>query len=240
MRERLGPELINQVIQVAVQLEFYDRRQVLLLRIPRNFQGTMPMARGERMRDQLVSDLNYLNETGILNDGSDPLRTWLSNAIDAAGGVEEEGVFRKALAELDQQARNPGVASRRSPGTAVRSQPSLDSLIEEITGRGVGGSPRLTLADLRPVIRVAASHLADLAQVQMIVALSGLTGVRYPVAHADATQLWVAVFDAVLDAPPETFATLLEVISDNLRPRPKAELDAALREVSRQLGDARR
>ncbi len=56
--------------------------------------------------------------------------------------------------------------------------------------------------------------MADLGQVQMIVALSGLTGVRYPVAYADATQLWVAVFEAVLDAPPETFATLLEAISD--------------------------
>ncbi len=114
MRERLGPELINRVIQVAVQLEFYDRRQVLLLQIPRDFQSTMPMARGERMRDQLVSDLNYLNEAGILSDGSDPLRTWLNNAIDAAGGVQEEAVFQRP---------SPNSTSRR--GIPVQDRESL-------------------------------------------------------------------------------------------------------------------
>ena len=117
MTGRLGPELIDQLIQVAVRLEFYNRRQVLLLRIPSEFQSTMPMARGERMLDQLVSDLNYLNEAGILGDGSDPLRTWLSNAINAAGGVQEVAVFRSALAELDQPTRDPHDVSQGSSGT---------------------------------------------------------------------------------------------------------------------------
>jgi biotin carboxyl carrier protein len=107
MTGRLGPESIYQLIQAAVQLEFYNRRQILLLGISWKFQSTMPMARGERMRDQLVLDLNYLNEVGILSDGSDPLKTWLNNAIEAAGGVQEEAVFRSALAELDRPTRDP-------------------------------------------------------------------------------------------------------------------------------------
>jgi Effector-associated domain 5 len=226
---RLAPELVDQLIQVAVELEFWDRRSVLLLRISRNFQGTMPMARGERMRDQLMLDLNYLNEAGILTDGSDPLRIWLSNAVDAAGGVQEEEVFRRALTELDRQV----------PETSVQAQPSLDSLIDEITGRGATVPPRLTLADLRPVIEVAVKNLVFQDQVRTVVLVSGLTDVRYPVSPANARDLWVAVFAAALDAPPETLALLLTEVSGSLGARPKADLEAALREVGRRLGDGR-
>jgi hypothetical protein len=70
--------------------------------------------------------------------------------------------------------------------------------------------------------------------------MSGLTGITFPIDHADARQLWIAVFQAALDAPPETFAALLESIFDGLRARPKAALDAALCEVSRQLSDTPR
>jgi hypothetical protein len=104
---RLGPEPINQLVQTAVELEFYRRREVLLLGIPPEFQSTMPTPRGERPRDQLVSDLNYLNDAGVLSGGSDPLRIWLKNAIGAAGGVQEVAVFRNALTELDQPTRDP-------------------------------------------------------------------------------------------------------------------------------------
>jgi len=241
VRSRLGPELIDQLIQVAIQLEFYDRRPVLLLRIRRDFQSTIPMARGGRMRDQLVSDLNYLNEAGILSDGSDPLEIWLTNAIDAAGGVQEEEVFRRALAELKQPARDPDDVSRDHPDTAaVQFQPSRNSLIDEITGRGCGVPSRLALADLRPVIDVVADSLTSLSQVRTTISMSGLTGITFPIDHADARQLWIAVFQAALDAPPETFAALLESIFDGLRARPKAALDAALCEVSRQLSDTPR
>ena len=107
MTGRLGPEPLNQLIQTAVKLEFYSRRPVLLLGISLEFQSTMPMPRGERPRDQLVSDLNYLNDAGVLSNGSDPLKTWLRNALDAAGGVQEVTVFQNALTELDQPARDP-------------------------------------------------------------------------------------------------------------------------------------
>jgi hypothetical protein len=74
----------------------------------------------------------------------------------------------------------------------------------------------------------------------MAVSVSGLSGVRYPVGQASARQLWIAVFEAALDAPPETFAMLLETVSDSLGARPKADLEVALCEVSRQLSDAYR
>lgn len=90
---------------------------------------------------------------------------------------------------------------------------------------------KLTISDLGPVIDVVAQKLPDQNQVGMIVTLCGLqSAVSYPMATANAKQLWVAVFQAALDASQETVAHLLNQIWESL-PGSKSLLDGALREV---------
>jgi endonuclease G len=102
MRGRLSRERIDELIDVAVELGFYDRRLVLLLGIPPDFRSTLPMVEGGNPGDQLASDLHWLNESRPLRDGSDPLDTWLRNAHRSAGGVQDGEVFHEALTELQQ------------------------------------------------------------------------------------------------------------------------------------------
>ncbi len=85
-----------------MDFEFHDRRSTLLSGIPANFRGNMPLGSGGPPRDQLVRDLNWLNEAGLLEDGTDPLAIWLRSAYRAAGGVQKAAVFRRALDQLQQ------------------------------------------------------------------------------------------------------------------------------------------
>ncbi len=186
-----------------------------------------------------MSDLNWLNQAGILRDGSDPLKTWLKNAIGAAGLVQELEVFQRALAELDAvppaPGRDPDQEERRPYGTAadVVSQAYEIRLTDEIADLR-SKAAQLTLPDLRSVIDVLTDTLHSPGQIHSIVAMSGLTDVRYPVGWANARQLWIAVFQAVLQAPGETCAALLDNIGDNLGFRSKGALAMALRESGRR------
>lgn len=132
---RLNPELVNRLIHAAIKLDFYSRRQILLLHIPRDFQSMMPWI-SDRMGDQLVSDLNHLNEAGILRDGSDPLEIWLKNAVDATGGVQEETLFREALAELDRLKDLGGIPKPISRNVDAGALPFQNPSIAEIIDRG--------------------------------------------------------------------------------------------------------
>lgn len=104
MTGRLSSERIKELTDAAIKLGLYDRRQMLLLGLPPNFHSNMPITQGGRPGDQLAMDLNHLNEAGVLKDRSDPLETWLKNAIRAAGHMQEEEVFQRALLELSQPA----------------------------------------------------------------------------------------------------------------------------------------
>lgn len=132
---RLRPELIRELTEVALALSLHQRRQVLLLGIPGAFQGSMPP--GSSPGDQLRLDLNWLNDAGFLTDGTDPLKRWLTNAVDATGGVEDARLFQRAIDELDQAARGAANPSWRPPGwTDARPQLPANSRVEGITESG--------------------------------------------------------------------------------------------------------
>lgn len=113
MMRRLDPELIRQLFETAIELELYDRREVLLLGIPRHFLATIPVVR--RMQDQLRLDLDAFNNAGILRDGSDPFRIWLTNAIDAAGGVQEDALIRRVRDDLSVRSLDSDVGPHPAP-----------------------------------------------------------------------------------------------------------------------------
>jgi hypothetical protein len=136
MRGRLQAEQIAELVDVTVQLGLYDSRDTLLLHVPPNFRSVMPTATGGRPRDQLVQDLNCLNDAGVLSDGSDPLRTWLINAINSSGGVREAEVFERTLAILPQPAERQEEAQMEGP----RPQLSLVQSAAEPSVRRLRGS----------------------------------------------------------------------------------------------------
>lgn len=46
---------------------------------------------------QILSDLNALNDAGVLSDGSVPIRVWLKNALTLAGPRKEYAIFLEVL-----------------------------------------------------------------------------------------------------------------------------------------------
>ena len=92
---------------------------------------------------------------------------------------------------------------------------------------------KVNLSDLRPLINVMAEALPERGQVSSIRSgCSGLRNVRLP-SRAGETQIWRAVFEAALEARPETLASLLKVIGDEIGDQWQAPLQDALREVGR-------
>lgn len=90
----------------------------------------------------------------------------------------------------------------------------------------------LVLPDLRPVINVAAEYLHDPSQINAIVSLSGLIGVRLPTGRLTSRNHWTAVFEAALEKSPETLSLLFSNIRDTLPTRSRSVLDEALREAT--------
>lgn len=116
-RGRLTPEQVEALIDAAINLGLHERRAALLLSIPPQFTSTrMPLVPGGSLRDQLASDLDRVNDARVLGDDSDPLRTWLKNALAASGGDVAAEIFREALDELDRLPDN-----RPLPGRLPRS-----------------------------------------------------------------------------------------------------------------------
>lgn len=113
----LAQETLSQVYQAAARLGV--GRHTLLAGLPPALMATLPLA-ASRAAEILV-DLQTLNRTPPLADGTVPLLTWLSNARALSAGRPEAEVFRKAQEEL-----------RKSSGAAAR-VPTRDTLIRLLT-----------------------------------------------------------------------------------------------------------
>jgi Effector-associated domain 5/Biotin-requiring enzyme len=135
MDRRLRSSLIDQLIQVAIELKLWERRDVLLLKIPTDFLSSMPTMK--TVGDQLRSDIHHLNQVGIIRDGTDPFKIWLENAIGAIGGVQDEEVFRTALDELRRPIQDLRDASRNPSGTSeARFQSAVNPLADGVVRTG--------------------------------------------------------------------------------------------------------
>jgi len=86
----------------------------------------------------------------------------------------------------------------------------------------------LIITDLLPLVNMVAKNLPQRSRVDTIVSDSRLDHVRYPMGRADETQVWRAVFEAALDAPPETLESLLHNIEDALGSRLHSDLEEKL------------
>ena len=116
---RLTPEQVRALIDTAINLGLHDRRHVLLLNISPQFTSMrMPVVSGGTPGDQLASDLDKINDAGVLTNDSDPLRTWLENALHASGEDVRGQIFQEALDELERLPGNQPPPARlpMSPG----------------------------------------------------------------------------------------------------------------------------
>src|SRR5262245_23676853 len=100
MRGRLSPEQVRELIDVTIRLGLDQSRDTLLLNISSRFRGRMRVLQKASPQEQLAHDLDYLDNAGILGDGSYPLKIWLSNAIELAGDRQEVEVFQRMLGQL--------------------------------------------------------------------------------------------------------------------------------------------
>lgn len=108
MSGRLRRERVEELLAVAINLGLHDRREALLFHIPETLKSNMPAAGpNATSRDRLARDLYFLNDVGLLNDGTDPLHIYLENAHYASGTVADAEVFREACTELAQPATRP-------------------------------------------------------------------------------------------------------------------------------------
>ena len=86
------------VLHAAVIIAGIDR-DALVAGIDPRFVASLP--RHANQAAQILADLHTLNVTGVLTDGTFPLRTWLRNAVALAGPRVEGRTFELALRQLD-------------------------------------------------------------------------------------------------------------------------------------------
>lgn len=89
----------------------------------------------------------------------------------------------------------------------------------------------LTLSDLDKVVATVALTLTEENEVKSIAKLSGLLDPPIPSGTTRSKARWEPVFEAALEASPETLAKLLKNIRRSLGDSPKGKLDHALQEV---------
>jgi len=104
----------------VISAQLMTSRSALLTGIAGSFVAGLPDA--ENRADQILQDLNAMNDTGELADGSMPLATWLANAIGRTRGKREEAIFAAALEHVRPGSSTPG-ASNRSTGAHAVSVP---------------------------------------------------------------------------------------------------------------------
>lgn len=117
---RLNQPSISELYQAVVALGL--DRSVLLAGIPPGlvYQLDQTSAPGP----QIYQDLHKIARIETLTDGSDPLRQWLSNAKELAGGRVEGMIFERHLRALSPVSQAP-----RSSGSEA---PVLLSLLREL------------------------------------------------------------------------------------------------------------
>jgi endonuclease G len=101
----LEPGQLRSLSKAAIELGLHERRDVLLASIDRQFTSRLKNA--SNPGDQLRLDLEELNRTEKLPDGTVPLRTWLEDAIDAAAGRNRAEALEHALALLNANLPGP-------------------------------------------------------------------------------------------------------------------------------------
>ena len=78
----LNHDQIRELRQAVISANLARSRPAFLTGINETFKATLPDEPAPG--DQFLADLNVLNTTGFLEDGSVPLEVWLGNAVDLA------------------------------------------------------------------------------------------------------------------------------------------------------------
>ena len=124
----------------VISAQLIGSRSALLAGIDRNFVAGLPEA--ENRADQILQDLDAMNETGKLANGSIPLATWLANAIGRTRGKRDEAIFAEAL----ERVRPGGTAastsaSSRAPAARREGTPPAAPSRAAATAAGGPASP---------------------------------------------------------------------------------------------------
>jgi len=96
-------EILN-LLDVVAELSgnYLTDRGAILSALPSHFRGGMTDA--DKPRVQLLSDLNKLNRTERLADGSVPFETWLRQVLALYGSDTKADTLRSALTRITQKA----------------------------------------------------------------------------------------------------------------------------------------
>ncbi|MDC0747908.1 phosphorylase family protein [Polyangium mundeleinium] len=107
----------------VITAQMVTSRAALLVGIDGHFVAGLPIA--TTPGDQILTDLDGMNGTGVLADGSVPLAIWLKNAVARAGDRQEATVFRKALERCPTSGRAGagGGATARFDGGQISASP---------------------------------------------------------------------------------------------------------------------
>lgn len=92
----------------------------------------------------------------------------------------------------------------------------------------------LILSDLLPIVDIVAAKLKRREKIDSIVELTELSNVRFPTSRAGETELWIAVFEAAIDEPPEKLGLLLQ----NIMSTPGGILKEDMNKVLAKVGNA--
>jgi hypothetical protein len=138
-----------------------------------------------------------------------------------------------------------GTGNMTAPSPIGSNEPAPQEPFSHNAGDGSAATPRpapsnkegaaviLRISDLTPVgledvIAIVAAKMGEPGQVASAVRFCDLS-VRFPIASANARQLWEAVFTAALEE--DKFITLINYIRGHLDARPKRQLDTALQDI---------
>jgi hypothetical protein len=100
---RLSHDEILQVHAAAVEVGLPESRAALLSGIDHVFVAGLAL--GSSPVAQLLLDLDTMNRSGYLADGSDPLAFWLKNAIALTHFLPESRTFEQALETITGRKR---------------------------------------------------------------------------------------------------------------------------------------
>jgi V8-like Glu-specific endopeptidase len=112
----LSPNDIDELYATSIASHLVNQRDALLAKVNQHFQASLrhaPMANA-----QLLLDLNRLNETPELTDGSVPLEQWLSQAVLMTLGSPHQAIYQRALDTVRARSRAEGRAPGHQKGGA--------------------------------------------------------------------------------------------------------------------------
>jgi len=125
----LNHDQIRELRQAVISANLARSRPAFLTGINETFKATLPDEPAPG--DQFLADLNVLNTTGFLEDGSVPLEVWLGNAVDLAKPRVEGTIFEKALETVRAYRESAGAKPPTAPQRRERNgekAPSPDEL----------------------------------------------------------------------------------------------------------------